>query len=1849
MLNTIRKSRTAKIIAVFLAISLMSDFIFPFSALALGGGPSQPEVQSFEPVGTTDMVNLFTGDFTYNIPLIDVGGYPINISYNSGITADQEASWVGLGWNINPGVINRGMRGIPDDFAGDKITKEFYIKPNTTVGVNLGLEAELFGFGNLGFGGSASLGMNYNNYRGVGMDFGVGLSSMYSGNKSSLTGSLGFTAGTSGVGINPSLSYDRITQKTDNSVTKVGGTVGLGYNSRAGITAVSVDGGKSVTTTYRALVKTKDGMKFVEKKSVEGKNGGAQISFATQTYTPQISMPMKNISVSFRGTLGMEIFGLHPNASVGGYYSRQELAETEETVNAYGYMYLERQDEDDNPLMDFNRENDGSYNKHIPALPLTSLTYDTYSVSGQGIGGMYRLHRGSFGVVNDRSVKNVSAEIDLPPFEAGGGTGFHVGTNIGLTISDSETGAWTYGDNQIREKFNFDPASTSTEYENVYFKQAGEKVYDEEVNIFNNLGGFEPVRVKINTLNAEAKFQKKDGTEPSITSDTYRTKRAKRNEVISSLTSMQADNFGIDPQIRIYSNSDFSYGYDSGTGNTTFLNCTTENRMNDYRKSHHISEITAVRSDGARYIYGIPAYNTSQDEVSFAIPGTSTVNGEHINKTLTGITGYQSGMDDRPDNNNGLDEYYTKESTPGYAHSYLLTYILSTDYVDSDAVEGPSDKDLGTYVKFNYSKVDDYNWRVPYEDETANYNEGFRSNDLDDKASYIEGEKELWYVHSIETKTHVAIFKTSERNDGLESNGGTKLMRKLDEIVLYNRQDYINDDENAVPIKTIHFVYDYSLCNGIQNNNHSTSLDDNELPNTNNYGKLTLKQVYFTYGKSKKGILNKYKFNYGEYRNDNGVEYSTSPVNPDYHIKSYDRWGNYQENLDGRPNAVFPYTNQEFSTASEDGRPLADKYATAWNLSSIELPSGGKIKVDYEADDYAYVQDKKAMQMFAVEELRGGSVSSSDTELFGNDGSNSGDYRNVIKIKLPDYDYSGMTTNEILYNLLYDENGVLMEHLYFKFLVEVGGEYFNYKHYEFVSGYAEINLTNTSVYLVGSDYYAHIGLENVVSKDINHPITMSPMVQAALNFAIIYMPRLAYNQPDPTSTNVSEIITDVLEATETSLDQFNNGTNRSMVSEGKGKKFIPAQSCIRLYNPIGNKKGGGSRVKRVLISDEWSAFTSSAESSAVYGQEYDYSIKLGNRTISSGVAAYEPGIGNEENPFRQPVSYSESNILAPDKDFFQEEPYGESFFPSPSVGYRKVSVTDYKSNSNSISKTGKIVHEFYTAYDFPTKTSRTDIDNANFDFLEGSFGSKIAKIDIVNATQGFVVELNDMHGQAKSTKVFNEGGGLISGSRTFYKTAENTTTGVEEISNKATVIKPDNSIATEVNIGLDYDFVIDMRESTNESIGGTLALNLDNIMWPFPPFVIPIPTALGSFNVEFVQFRSVVATKVINRYALLDKTVAIKDNAQIVTENLAYDSETGEVLLTKTQNEFEDQYYSFTYPAHWVYEGMGQAYKNTGVSVQINTTDGEITSGSSHLVNGDVLAIGLQKYWIYENNNGDLQIIDKDGNSISTGAQTYNAYVLRSGRKNIQNVSIGNITCREYPIVESELSFSESSNILSATATELTDRTYMACHSSDVEFYEDDVNPIVQGIENNWRKYRDYSYLTQRDYNTNRSYLDSEGHNYGTDIRDNGIYSDFVPFWQYAGGVWTDNDDEPWIWVNEVTKYSQKGLELENMNALGIYSSAVYGYNGTKMILNANNAKLKEAGFDGFEDPVTDTDDHFSIRPFSDFFDAVETETGITDEKSHTGRRSVRVKPGESVNMIRHIQECMHESDYVIY
>ncbi|MEJ0034179.1 MAG: hypothetical protein WDO15_29320 [Bacteroidota bacterium] len=183
-MTTFIRSQRQRVAWAMIMIFMVNTFS-PLRSYALTSGPTQPEHQGFQPAGTTDMVDLFSGDFSYNIPLFELpgpnGGYPFNLSYQAGITMDQEASWAGLGWTLSPGAVNRQMRGLPDDFKwtdeGDPtdLNKKDYVRttmavePAVTVGFGGGTSLEVLGAGkDLG---SVGLSIFYNSYKGLGYSF----------------------------------------------------------------------------------------------------------------------------------------------------------------------------------------------------------------------------------------------------------------------------------------------------------------------------------------------------------------------------------------------------------------------------------------------------------------------------------------------------------------------------------------------------------------------------------------------------------------------------------------------------------------------------------------------------------------------------------------------------------------------------------------------------------------------------------------------------------------------------------------------------------------------------------------------------------------------------------------------------------------------------------------------------------------------------------------------------------------------------------------------------------------------------------------------------------------------------------------------------------------------------------------------------------------------------------------------------------------------------------------------------------------------------------------------------------------------------------------------------------------------------------------------------------------------------------------------------------------------------------------------------------------------------------------------------------------------------------------------
>ncbi len=1964
--------RPLKKVALFLAFQILLQAISPSLLMALSGGPNQPEMTAFSPAGVSDMVDLFTGDFSYNIPLLDVDGYPINISYNSNPSMDQEASWVGLGWNLNPGTISRNLRGLPDDFNNEQIVNEFNMKPNTTIGVGGAITAELFGMGNL----SANAGIFYNNYKGFGREFGISPSISIASKNSTKVGKLGLNFNNnsqSGINIGASIGLADEAKKSGYNLSF------SGFNSRRGLSDLSV-----------RLSSNKDKVNSIPLSN--------NFTFGDFTYFPSPSMPITSSSFSFSASLGAELFGITGGFSPRGYFTKQELLKKVDSRSAFGYLHSKKGTDHEGSLLDFNVEKDGAFRENTPIIPLSHGTYDIFSATGQGLSGQFRAMRNDVGLFSKDFTApfsdngNIGVEVDAANL-------FHGGFEADATSTQSSGTPWE-SNNLIKNNLAF--TENKEIYEAVYFKGSTEKIITDPV-FYEAIGGDDPIKVKLSNVDAKARANSKFTVEEQQTYKSVKTingslhrnenKREKRNQIFNYLNAKEANQVGLNTKILSYPENQIVVS-SCDDAMITPIDRVSINGSDNFRKDDHMSEITITQNDGARYVYGIPAYNLCQREVSFNVEEGTVDNQLEVNNELIS---YRTDKDNSTSNEKGLDHHFDAKEIPPYAHSFLLTAVLTPDYVDLTG-DGVTDDDPGNAIRFNYSKIhgdenrtdtnnEGFHWRVPAKQGKARFMEGFKSKANDDKASYIYGEKEIWFLHSIESKTMLAQFYlNNNRQDALgviDENGGvdaSKTNRSLNRIELYSKSELLENSADPTPIKTVHFEYAANdpLCKSISNSAAGE-------------GKLTLEKIYFTYGKSQRGRLNAYHFDY-------------AVNNPNYGIGDFDRWGtfkslnginstfsnnNYPHAVNFPNNTEFPYTIQS--------PEITNTFVDAWNLSRITLPSGSVIDVEYESDDYAYVQNKRAGQMMFIHGFADTPNGIVHDELY--------EYKLIPPQYNPRKYLLVELTQPIGTNLPPDDAKKEMlkryfedvNELYFNCFIDLNNKGTN----EFVKGY--VNIIKAGIEFTDNNYTT-IAIPIKMMSTRGNPI--HPITRAAITSLKVGFPELVYPGYEVNGV-LSAVQAMVSFAPE--IKKLIKGFEPVGMSKNWGNKIDTNKSWVRLANPDFKKLGGGSRVKKISISDEWNNVAGDHPSS--FGQEYSYAttMDLGGKQIeiSSGVASYEPLVGNDENLMRVPLPYEEEVKLAPNNYYYIEKPIGESLFPSPTVGYSEVKVTSFgEYNGVSKSDIGYSFNKFYTAKDFPVRTDYTNpqpIRSNPNDLL------KFFKINIeeeYGVSQGFVVELNDMHGKPLETASYDNLNNLITSSKYFYH-VENEEAQEKQLNNTVDVIDKEGKVS-KAEIGLEVDIWQDMRHEESYTEVGGVMVNTDGFLAFVVPLIIPVP--IPKIQRQRLTYKSASTTKLIKRSGLIKKVVVTENGASIATVNKLFDAETGSVLMTETENEFNDNLFSLNYPAHWAYDGMGQAYQNTGAIFEnVSIVNGQPFGVGNHLSPGDELYIELlptngtdyvalqERYYAVETAPGTLIIMDKNGVPlIDVLGQTFKIKILRSGRRNLASMPIASVTSRENPVASGQLQMNNNLKILQSSgavyddnwhkqcsltpscetvsnstfssgaqagalpspgamadwtkvssplnlpATVITDdgfddeeciemegfafaptgiqqenivieagKTYQinfcnkflnqdftdhinykflvakdpflndACatdcqlvdnvkiQTTDQEWhclstqtfvadsYYDvlgvfvttdslsavdqfpigrldnicieeivpnapppgTVNPYVTGLKGNWRPSSSHVYLTNR---TPQVQSPSP-----VDIRNEGFYADFTPFWAIQNGDWTYSNDPKWIESNRITYYDARSNELENQDALGNFSSAQFGFNKNRVTAIASNAQKSEMYYDSFEDYAYESNCksinepcRFSVR------DAFEIQ--LEEGRAHTGHYSIRLFPG---------------------
>lgn len=517
--------------------------------------------------------------------------------------------------------------------------------------------------------------------------------------------------------------------------------------------------------------------------------------------------------------------------------------------------------------------------------------------------------------------------------------------------------------------------------------------------------------------------------------------------------------------------------------------------------------------------------------------------------------------------------------------------------------------------------------------------------------------------------------------------------------------------------------------------------------------------------------------------------------------------------------------------------------------------------------------------------------------------------------------------------------------------------------------------------------------------------------------------------------------------------------------KGWGKQVVADKSWIRLHSPDKIKFGGGLRVRQITLKDAWNQ-----DEEGIYGQIYEYTTEENGVVISSGVAAYEPLTGGEENVHRYAKKFTESVPLRADNVIFFEYPINESYYPAAQVGYSKVTVSSLASawragksvknitlsdgkplfphkESGAFGTTGVTVHEFYTAKEFPViadETERTKISPYKVNQAIPFLGT--LSINHLTASQGYSIITNDMHGRQKKVSNYRQApdGSIeeeaisyveynyVAQSRTYQKKQifEPSAQFVETPEGHLRLASSEEVAGSikKYSLGQESEFFMDMRQSLDKNWTGGVAVNVDVMFLLFA--VIPVPAVWPSGSKGENLLRTAVTNKIIFQPGVMESVVAYDGGSKLTTTNLKWDKHTGAVILSSVNNDYDAPIYTYNIPAYTQYQGMGAAYQNIGLkfsvgNVQVFYGDDKLyrfTNNNSKVAKllhpGDEVIL----YSDEATTNARAKVIyvgNRDGEKLfyspNTISGNYTGLIVRSGFRNQLEVLAGSVTALQDP------------------------------------------------------------------------------------------------------------------------------------------------------------------------------------------------------------------------------------------
>ena len=1510
----------SKVIAITVWLAMVFQIIYPNVCIAVTGGPASPEFSSFEPVATTNMVNEFTGQFIYNLPVLEIpgasgGGYALSLAYHSGDGPESEASWVGNGWTLNPGSIIRNKRGVPDDYKGQSIKYYNSAPKNWTIAATGSIGGEAYSIT-----GSLSGTIRYNYYKGYGLGAGLGLSAL----KGLFSINYGISDGTGSfsVGINPAalLGYVNNGQKSDmeNAYAQMGCEYGKKNNSGIGLAAVSgalrySGAGAALSTGLSSYVN----------------------HLLTSSTSPYNLTPYSGKSISGYVQLtedpGPVPVGLNEGVDIS--YTSQEN-ESPRTIQSYGYMYagnnirVDTVDSTGNTIMDYTIENASTYSMREKYLPVPTSTPDVYMVSGEGLSGAFRMYNDRIGIFSPNFVES---KTKTERFGADVHLGLDVGIGADVTTHAGQhslkvRSAWSDGDTSFANgntdslwfvPYNYRDTS-NIESENMFFRfsndMGGSINYDDDVvpqPIAPAISGKAPNLT-------QRLYIRKDTTIPG-----HSNRRTGRSSYIGYHTNREINTFsGTMRPLAYEQRADINSL--AGRGDTV------HNRLID----DEIGEVSVANEGGNRYTYGLPVYNGQERNLRRGLTGISGAADEYLVHSALG----------------SMDHGITigEEYTAPYVSQYLLTEITTPDYLDING-NGPDEADFGGYTKFSYERylgsndkvttsgyANWYKWRCPYNGMV--YVPNRLSDNTDDMGSYQSGYKEVYYLDTIQTKTHFAVFITNSRIDGIDANSsdetaassnvqGSHSPKYLDRIELYAKS---TTGGAGKLIKTIHFEYNYDCWPGNVNTSGGT------------YGKLTLKKVWFEYNGVTSARISPYQF---EYSYPTGVTYPSAysgilsemtasgslVQNPNY-TPYIDCWGNYQDS---------GYARRQLMKTGVSQAPSASFDPAAWQLKRIILPSGGEIHVQYEQNTYSYVQDRNACSLVSIDDNDRNVASS-----------------NKYPINCAELGANTDIEKDSLVSLI--KKTYKDQKIFFKFyytLVGLSTAPFGNCNGDYVEGYVNF----TDCYRVSSGpsakVYVEVGdLPREVCKDYIKKQVGGKLLDGACAGASTFPGDAGLGSVE---SALRSLVTTFIKKVYSGLP----GANICMRAKGN-------VSYLRI--PVLKKLGGGVRVKRLLMYNKGI----DVSAPTLYGTQYIYDNE--SNGTSYGVATNEPFENKGENPLvtflpkRDEMTDWNKLIAGKDKEQF-EGPLSWNALPAPSIGYSRVIKKNI--HQTQTTTTGYTVQDYYTAKDYPydafypylgVKGAAVSPINKHEDKMDMDY--RIFSYDVktgMRASQGYCFIQNQMHGQIRQVSDYR---GAYSAA-TFY----DITHPPVPVSQKTySYFEPGEKVpmydfnkwATYYDMpGKETDITIDRRCVLEHSLEAVTTGDITVGVAGFFAMLWSIGFPVTSMCDQ--DMNSIVVNKVVHYPAIMKSMSVMKDGYYQTSSYDAFDPLTGKPVLTSTFDGYHGinlpldnggvhngQYTAYNVPASACYTEMGQKARNERYYYYNNTGITVTGSGTSYTVSG---------------------------------------------------------------------------------------------------------------------------------------------------------------------------------------------------------------------------------------------------------------------------------------------------------